>query len=347
MTESKPYLASLHPADLQSFAERNGLPKFRAAQIADWIFTKHITDPEKMANLPKNIRECLSKNFVTSAGVSELQTSSPDGTVKHLIRLNDGESIECVAIPAPPDRMTFCLSSQVGCPVRCRFCASGIDGLRRNLHAAEILEQFLILTREYGRLPTNIVFMGMGEPLLNFEAVALAIERLTAPECFNFSPRRITVSTSGIVPGIRKLTALDKPFYLALSIHAADDTTRAKLIPDAYRYPLSEILAECAKFAENHNRLITLEYTLIRDLNDSLVSARALAKIAFELRAKVNLIPYNSVPGHPFKRSDESRIRAFSSELERGGAMVTVRKSKGASASAACGQLRRATETES
>lgn len=341
MNTDKPSLVTLGLHGLSHFAQNHALPRFRVPQIADWIYRKYVTDPHEMKNLPLPVRTLLAEHLQCHTVQSIAQTVSPDGTQKHLLKLADGETIESVMIPAP-ERMTFCLSSQVGCPVRCAFCASGADGLIRHLSAGEILEQFFVLCRLHGKLPTNVVFMGIGEPLLNFNALSEVILLMTDPEAVGFSPRRITVSTSGVTKGIYQLAALDKPLYLALSLHAVDDTTRAKIIPDAFREPIAEILRACEAFTACHNRLVTLEYTLIDGINDSIAAAQKLAAIAFKLRAKVNIIPYNKVEGVAFSRPPQRMIDQFCNTVERGGANVTIRMSKGESADAACGQLRRA-----
>lgn len=337
-----PFLADTASAVLSAFAEAVNLPRFRLKQIGEWVNRRFTTNPDAMNNLPSALRLQLKEAFICDAAAEIGRTAAKDGTMKLLLRLYDGNTIEAVMIPAP-ERMTFCLSSQVGCPVRCRFCASGSDGLVRNLSAGEILDQFFTLCRVHGKLPTNVVFMGIGEPLLNFEAVSAAIGQMTDLDAIGFSPRRITVSTSGITEGIYRLAELDKPLYLALSLHAVDDETRARIIPDAFRHPLSEILPACEDFASRHNRLITLEYTLLKGVNDSDSAARELAQIALRLRAKVNLIPFNPVPAARFERPPEAVIRRFASVVERAGANITVRLSKGEPALAACGQLRKGT----
>ncbi len=338
-THSKKFLSVQSLLDLQNFCTVHKVPAFRAKQVHHWIYTKLTSNPDEMKNLPANLRELLSQNFVCNSTQIIERCPSNSGTTKVLMQLHDGNTIEAVMIPAP-ERMTFCISSQVGCPVQCRFCASGAHGLQRNLHAGEIVDQFMTLSREYGSLPTNLVFMGIGEPLLNFEAVSRAISVLTESDYIGFSPRRITVSTSGITQGIYQLAELDKPLYLALSLHATDDETRAKIIPDHFRHPIAEILKACEAFTQKHNRLVTLEYTLMDGVNCNDYAAKALAKIAFKLRAKVNLIPYNQVEGAPFRRPSPEAIARFESIVDHYGANVTQRISKGEDLAAACGQLR-------
>jgi len=229
------------------------------------------------------------------------------------------------------------LSTQVGCPVRCRFCASGAFGLKRNLEAGEMLEELLLGIAVAGRRPDNLVFMGIGEGLMNFERLASALEALTRD--FQFSPRRITVSTSGFVPGMRKFSELRREYNLAVSLHAPDDATRAKLIPDDCRYPIPEILAAADLCRQENGRDYTLEYTLISGVNDSPDQARRLGEIAYERHAKVNLIPYNETV-EKFRRPAERTIRAFEEAVAATGARVTRRVERGGNSNAACGQLR-------
>lgn len=333
------FLASVDTEHLSAFLTERKIPLFRLKQIRHWIYEKFTTDPATMLNLPKNLQVALAENFYCSSTTIAQRVTAPEGTMKVLLALHDGNTVEAVMIPAP-ERMTFCISSQVGCPVQCRFCASGAHGLVRNLTAGEIIDQFLTLCRIHGSLPTNLVFMGIGEPLLNFENVARALDILTDAEFLHFSPRRITVSTSGITRGIYQLAELDKPLYLALSLHATSDAVRAQIIPDHFREPIVDILKACDAFAKTRNRLITLEYTLIDGVNDAPEAAKKLAQIAIRLNAKVNLIPYNPVDSSPFRRPPSEVIEQFMQIIEMKGANVTQRMSKGASLSAACGQLR-------
>ncbi len=263
---------------------------------------------------------------------------SPDGTIKMLLELEDGECIEAVLIPAP-GRMTLCLSTQVGCPVQCRFCASGKNGLQRQLGAHEIIGELFAAAEILGRLPDNIVFMGIGEGLLNFNNLAKTLEFFSSPDRIGISPRRITVSTSGIVPGIRKLAQLGKPYNLALSLHAPDEETRSKIIPDACRYPIADIIAAVSEYAETVNRMPTFEYTLLAGVNDSPAQAMATAQLAKSIHAKINLIPCNAVDSG-YKRPARNVTEQFMQIMTDAGAHVTLRQEKGSSKAAACGQLR-------
>ncbi len=324
---------------LAEYVKSKHLQRFRAVQIADWIYRKRIWDPDEMSNLPAPLRMELKTDFSAPSSRVETVSSSPDGTEKLLLELQDGNHVEMVVIPGNDNRTTFCLSTQVGCPVRCVFCASGAGGLVRNLAAGEIIEEFLHGTKKTGNLPDNIVFMGIGEGLLNFEALETVLKHLTSPEGFGMAPRRITVSTSGIVPGIRKLAALKKEFTLAISLHAPTDEIRARLIPDAFRYPVAEVLKAADEYRDTCGRMVTLEYTLLENLNDSREAALRMAEISRNHHAKINLIPYNQT-NRGFRRPAERVIREFQETIEKNGGTVTRRRERGASSDAACGQLR-------
>jgi 23S rRNA (adenine2503-C2)-methyltransferase len=334
----KPILAGLKPDDLKDLVREAGEAPFRAGQLAEWIYRRQITDPAQMTNLPRPLKEYLGENTLTCSSSVSATFASADGTEKLLLRLHDGECVEMVLIPSP-DRVTFCLSTQVGCPVQCRFCASGAEGLVRNLEAGEMVEQLYHGARQLQRLPDNVVFMGIGEGLLNFDQLAAALEIMTEPEMVGMSPRRITVSTSGYVPGIRRLADFGRPFTLAVSLHAVDDDTRAAIIPGHLRFGIREILEACTYYREKIGRMVTLEYTLLADVNDSEREAEKLATIAKKQHAKVNLIPYNAV-SEEFKRPSKKAIMNFFNKLEQCGASVTLRHEKGADSNAACGQLR-------
>jgi 23S rRNA (adenine2503-C2)-methyltransferase len=339
----KPFLCALPGAELRARLVRLGAPAYRADQVHDWLFNQWTVDPAAMATLPRELRNVLAREFRSGEVASVAVERAKDETVKLLMKLSDGESIESVLIPAK-NRLTFCLSSQVGCPVRCRFCASGLGGLVRNLTAGEIIEQLLACCREAGRRPDNLVFMGIGEPLWNYRALTDAMERIAAPDGFAFSPRRITVSTSGWTPGIRRLANEGRPWHLALSLHAPDDALRAQLIPDACRRSLDEVLSACCDYRERTGRIVTFEYLLLAGINDRIEHAVALARLTRECRAKVNIIPFNEVPGLPFSRPSREVIRLFAAMVSERGAPVTIRREMGTDIRAACGQLRAAGE---
>ena len=337
--EIKPALCLIDETTAKQAVANLKEPSFRAKQLCDWVSNKLVLDPEKMLNLPKSLREKLPNQFTCCSSTVESEVTSADKTTKLLIRLDDGEAVEMVIIRTP-ERITFCMSTQVGCPVRCRFCASGADGLVRNLEVHEIIEQLFHGVEHAGRKPDNIVFMGIGEGLLNFNNLKQALLMLSDPESFGFAQRRITISTSGYVPGIYKLAELDKHYELAVSLHAPNDIMRAKLIPDTVRYPIPEIMEACRNYFEKTGRIPTFEYTLIEGINDSPETALELADLAKQQRAKINLIPYNETPNNDFRRPDAKAIKRFFTILEQRGIPTTCRLEKGASEAAACGQLR-------
>jgi len=318
-----------------------GLPAYRADQVREWLFHHWVTDPAAMTNLPRELRAILAREFRTGEVRPVATLRATDGTVKLLLQLADGEQLESVIIPAP-NRLTFCLSTQVGCPIRCRFCASGSRGLVRNLEAGEIIEQLLACCREARRRPDNLVFMGIGEPLWNFRRLNLALDRICAPDGFAFAPRRITISTSGWTPGIRRLTRAGRQWHLALSLHATTDRLRAELIPEPRRRPLTEVLAACREYRAQTGRIVTFEYLLLSGINDRPADALALARLARQERAKINLIPFNPIPGLPYSRPDRETIRRFAATLAEHGATATLRREMGTDIQAACGQLRAA-----
>ena len=335
----KKFLASQCTEELSTWCEANGHPKFRAKQIRQWITGKFTLDPDAMLNLPGALRAGLKESFwAPSLKVKEI-CSSPDAVDKLLLELHDGEHIEMAVLPAADGRTTFCLSTQVGCPVGCRFCASGQNGLKRNLSTGEILEEFIVGCAHIGKKCDNIVFMGIGEGLLNCNELFPALEGLIAEEGFNLSPRRITVSTSGYVPGMEKFAELQKEFNLAVSLHAPDEETRAKIIPDTLRFPIAEILRAVDNYREKAGRMVTLEYTLLAGINDSVAQAEALGRLAYAHHAKVNLIPYNAT-GTVYRRPSRERIESFERSVASTGAAVTRRVERGGGKNAACGQLR-------
>ena len=345
MSTAKKFLTEISADELAAWLREKGEPAFRARQIREWIFQKLVFSPDGMKNLPAKLRQALAEDFFfPSCSVAERAASGRDGVVKLRLALHDGESVEIVVIPSA-DRVTLCLSTQVGCPVGCRFCASGANGLVRNLRAGEMLEEFLAGCAEAGRKCDNIVFMGIGEGLLNFGELAKVLDTLTSPEGFSMSPRRITVSTSGYVPGIGKLAELGKEFTLAVSLHAPDDATREKIIPDKLRYPIAEILEAADLYRDRSGRLCTLEYTRLAGINDSPEQAEALGRLALRHRAKINLIPYNET-GTSFRRPRRDVIEEFEKTVAATGAAVTRRVERGARSTAACGQLRARAEQD-
>ncbi len=339
MSESiKTSLKDLSDAELSELLQQFGMAPFRAAQLRHWLYQKWAADFSEMKNLPAILLEKLQDEYrVFTLQPGETQTAE-DGTVKWLSRLPDGNTLETVLIRAP-ERATVCISTQVGCQVRCVFCASGSKGLIRNLTKAEMIDQVLLPCRYLQTKINNIVVMGMGEPLHNLDNLSQALDNLNAPDKFALGARHITISTSGIVPGIRKLADLRHPWNLAVSLHATSDQQRAQLIPPGCRYPIEEIIAACQYHRQQTNRMPTLEYALLKDLNDSPEDAHRLAALAARLHAKINLIPCNPGPSR-YQAPAPAKCRDFLDRLIRAGAQATLRTRKGDSIKAACGQLR-------
>jgi 23S rRNA (adenine2503-C2)-methyltransferase len=345
----------LNSTTLPTACAESGLPAFTAAQLLDWVYRKGVVDPAAMSNISRRGREIIACAFMFYEGDVFAQQAATDGTQKLLLGwqmgggalpvLNGrgssaGRQSECVMIPTPK-RKTACVSSQVGCPVGCRFCASGLGGFEGNLRAGQIVEQVHRLggLPDVGRI-TNVVFMGMGEPLANYAAVTNAIRTLNASWGFGISARRITVSTVGLPAAIRKLVDFEVPVTLALSLHAPNDEVRRRLIPWAEYAGIEELLDACNEYFSKTGREITLEYLLLRNVNDRIDHARELASVAKRLRANVNLIRYNEVRGLPFDRPTTEDVRAFQAVLRDRGVNVHIRASRGRDIAAACGQLR-------
>ena len=335
----KPLLAHT-PDELRAAFAAAGTPAFRAAQVAHWLYARRVRDVAAMANLPAALREQLAGEWSARSLQLDSVHAAADGTRKLVLATVDGARIEAVLIPEER-RRTLCVSSQVGCSLDCSFCATGRLGLGRNLHAEEIVDQALHaaeLLAEEGRALTHVVFMGMGEPLLNLKSVVQAIRVLTHPDAFGLAPRRITVSTAGVAPKIAELGRA-VPVRLALSLHAARDELRDVLVPLNRRFPIAELLEACSTFPTPRRERLSFEYTLIDGVNDSPRDARALAELARKANAKVNLIPLNEHPGTAYRRPSEARIEAFMAALAEARATATLRRSRGDDIFAACGQL--------
>jgi 23S rRNA (adenine2503-C2)-methyltransferase len=339
-------LLDLTPRDLTRVLEEHfrdrGQPRYRADQVREWILEKLVPDFQAMTNLPREEREALGETFFLGEPEAVRVAHSSDGTVKHLWRLEDGELVESVLIPAS-DRLTLCISSQAGCGMGCTFCATGYGGLRRNLTTGEIVSQYRASQRwatsqDEERGITNVVFMGMGEPLANRKALFPALTLLN--QGYGLGARRLTVSTVGVVPGILELARRPEQFRLALSLHAPTSELRRELVPLEARFPLSEVLDALRVFDAAGGKRITFEYTLIRNVNDDPELAPKLAELAAEFQAFVNLIPFNPIPFQDWEPSSRERIRAFAQVLEAWGVSAAVREPRGRDIDAACGQLR-------
>ncbi|MEI6490987.1 MAG: 23S rRNA (adenine(2503)-C(2))-methyltransferase RlmN [Verrucomicrobiota bacterium] len=338
---------SLDKSDWEERLQVLGEPRFRAGQILEWLYKRRGLEWEAMTNLPAPLRAKLSAEFPIVPLEIVRESGSGDTTRKFLFRLEDAQMIETVLIPASPalygeasDRRTVCISSQVGCAYGCKFCASGLDGWKRNLTAGEIVGQFLRVEALGGERINNIVFMGMGEPMANYENLLRAVGILNAAWGVGLGARHMTISTSGLVPGIRDLAAQPLQVRLAISLHGATDEVRDKIMPVNRKYPLAELLDACGDYVRQKKQKLTFEYILIKDLNDMPDQARLLAAHARKLGAKINLIPYNTVEGLEWERPGEDRQTEFLAIVRRGGADATLRREKGHDIAAACGQLR-------
>jgi 23S rRNA (adenine2503-C2)-methyltransferase len=337
---SKPlHLTGATRDEVRDLVRDLGAEPYRGDQVLRWLYAQRVAAFDEMVNLPKPLRGALSEEATLLVTSVEDTSRGADGTEKLLLRLEDGEAVETVLIPEG-DRRTVCVSTQVGCAMGCLFCASGLGGLERNLGAHEIVEQVLHARARLEPCPlTNLVIMGMGEPLANYEAVVRALRIFTASWGLSLSGRRITVSTVGLPAAIERLAGEGLGVNLAVSLHSADPATRARLVPAGGA--LDDVVRAAWAFAEQTGREVTFEYVLVRDENDSIEDARGLASIVARLPVLVNLIPLNPVPGLPWVASALSRVRRFEEELRRCGVQVVVRRRRGADVDAACGQLRR------
>jgi 23S rRNA (adenine2503-C2)-methyltransferase len=359
-------LPAIHGETLESLSERlagRGEPAYRAKQILHWLYKRRALRADQMTDLPKPLRDWLAEAFDWEPAKFLLNKSSNDITDKLLLELHDRRLIETVLIRAPMEgvglehsRKTICISTQVGCAMGCVFCASGLEGWKRDLSTGEIVAQIMHVCRredphsrhEDKTLASfdNIVVMGMGEPLANYDNLLRALRIVNAPWGLGFGARRITVSTSGIVPRILKLAEEPIGFRLAISLHGATNEVRQRIMPVNKAFPLEKLLPAAKAFSDRHGRMLTLEYILIEDVNDQLAQAEALTGIGRDLHAHVNLIPYNTVEGLEWKRPSLQRQERFADVLRRGGVSVTLRREKGHDIEAACGQLRLQKERE-
>jgi 23S rRNA (adenine2503-C2)-methyltransferase len=372
--------------EVRAQLQRWGEPSYRVPQLLDWVYVHRATEWEAMSSLPKKLRDLLQGYYSLLSLELVRKQGSRDETQKFLWRLKDHSLIESVLIPASPalygepsDRHTLCVSTQVGCAYGCKFCASGLEGWKRNLTVEEIIEQLLAVERwnderederpgdsqvedqatavtnlggrvsrtsKPSRLVSNLVIMGMGEPLANYDNLLKALKILNASWGGRIGARKITISTSGLVPQIRKLADEPLQFRLAISLHGATDQVRNKIMPVNRKYPLDELTAACEYYQKAKGRMITFEYILIAGVNDRLEQVKPLAALARRLNAKVNLIPYNNVEGLSWERPDEAAQDAFLEALQEEKVSATLRREKGRDIDAACGQLRLKTERE-
>ncbi len=369
MKEVKTDIKSLNRDEIAAkFVELNE-PAYRVDQLLNWLYVRRAPSWDAMTNLPKALRAKLAEVFTLNTHKISRKQGSRDTTQKFLWQLQDGALIESVLIPANPslygersDRHTLCVSTQVGCAYGCKFCASGLDGWKRNLRPDEIVEQIIATERWHDdqpeemekvdgtlkadRMVNNLVIMGMGEPLSNYDNLLKALRLLNAPWGGGIGARKITISTSGLAPQIRKLADEPEQFRLAISLHGATDEVRSRIMPVNKKYPVAELAAACDYYQNRKSKMITLEYILIAGVNDMLSETKPLAALAKRLHAKVNLIPYNKVDGLEWVRPEEEAQEAFLAALEEQDVIATLRREKGHDIDAACGQLRLKTERE-
>ncbi len=367
-----PDIRSQTKEELEARFREWGEPPYRVGQLLDWLYVHRVTEWKAMSNLPRSLQARLAEHYRLQSLELIKKQGSRDTTQKFLWRLADHALIESVLIPAnpalygePSDRHTLCVSTQVGCAYGCKFCASGLEGWKRNLTVEEIVDQVLAIERCHvaeeqktaemkpdqarssaSRLVSNLVIMGMGEPLANYDNLIKALTILNAPWGGGIGARKITISTSGLVPQIHKLADDLLQFRLAISLHGATDQTRNQIMPVNRKYPLSELTAACEYYQEKKGGMITFEYILIAGVNDGLDQVKPLARLARKVHAKINLIPYNTVEGLPWERPAEEVQEAFLSALLSEKVGATLRREKGHDIDAACGQLRLKTERE-
>ena len=338
--EPRPDLADLERASLESALEARGHKRFHARQVIRWIYKHGVTDIDAMTDLSRDLRATLGRDFTLTTPAVAQREISVDGTEKFLLRLADGRHIESVFIPDTP-AMTFCISTQVGCAMACAFCLTGKMGLVRNLTAGEIAGQVRVLAGALNMRDKkfNIVLMGMGEPLHNYDETMRALRILADEHGFDISTRRITLSTVGLLPALERLAKEEVMPNLAISLHAPTDLQRGELVPINRKYGVADIIDACKRFPLNRRSRITFEYVLLAGVNDSPQDARKLARLVAGVKSKVNLIPLNAAPGIPFERPSDEAIDRFAKIVADHGVAVSVRKSRGRDIRAACGQL--------
>ena len=325
--------------ELIATCKEMGLPAFRAEQIWRWLYVSRVSSWDAMRNIPAKLQNQLAEYFVLNATTLQSVDGEPFSTRKILAGLSDGEQVETVLIPAA-NRRSVCVSSQAGCAFNCAFCASGQAGLNRDLETGEIVGQVLLAAELYEEKPTHIVFMGIGEPFDNYDNVLRAVKIINDGDGLKIGARRITISTCGIIPGIERLADEGMQVELSVSLHAATNELRSKLMPVNKKYPLPELMAACKQYAEKTGRIITFEYTLISGVNDSVADAETLVRLLRTVHGRVNLIPLSEVDEFDGKTSSDEVAQMFLDTVEKSGINATLRQSKGSKIKAACGQLR-------
>ena len=338
--DTRPNVAETELQELEQALEDLGRPRFHARQIFQWVHKRGVTDFSLMSDLPRDLRTALGSAFAVTTPDVVRREQSTDGTTKFLLRLADGKLIESVFIPDTPAQ-TFCISTQVGCAMKCAFCLTGKMGIDRNLTAGEIVGQVRVLARELGMLDSrfNIVLMGMGEPLHNYEATMKAVRMLADDHGLSVSPRRVTLSTVGVLPALERLATEPLMPNLAISLHSTTEDQRDLLVPINRKYGLQELLDACRRFPLKRRERITFEYVMLNAVNDTPEDARRLVKLLHGIKGKVNLLPLNEAAGIPFERPSDERVNRFARILSEHGLTVSVRKSRGRDIRAACGQL--------
>ena len=338
-------LIKLTEAELEDLVTSWGYPRFRAKQIHEWVHRHHAASFDTMSNLPKDLRTKLSEFFpLETVKIFDRQISL-DGTRKYVVTLADGSLVETVGMPVyhrdgPLDRLSVCVSSQVGCPMACQFCATGREGLTRNLTAAEIIAQVALVQEDFQERVSNVVVMGQGEPFLNYDEVLAALRILNSRDDFNIGARHITLSTCGIIDGIDRLSQEPEQFTLAVSLHSALQKKRDRLMPKVAKQPLSDLKKAVERYTQSTNRRVSFEYLLIKDINDSEEDLRALLDFCDGLLCHVNLLPVNTVEGSPLQAASPATAKHWVETLIHYGVETSFRKSRGADIDGACGQLK-------
>ncbi len=331
-------LKGLSLDQLQEWSVSHGLPRYRGAQLFDWLYGRGVSDPQLMDNLPHSLRRRLAEECrLQTATITQVTVSPKEPTRKYLFTLAGGIQVEAVSM-LDGERHTVCLSSQAGCNLGCGFCATAALGLQRNLTTGEMMDQLLLVQQERKIKATNVVFMGMGEPFLNYAAVMAAADIMHHPRGPDLGSRRITISTAGVAPKIERFTSEERPYRLAISLNAADDTVRSRLMPINNTWPLERLMAAARNYCAIAGQSITFEYVLLARINDGPDDARRLLKLFHGCRAKINVIPYNEIDG-PYRRPDKATVENFATQLRRGAFPVIIRQSSGVDISAGCGQL--------
>ncbi len=341
MERTKPLrdIRSLSEDDLVALTKELGQPAFRAKQLREWIFDKNVCSFEDMTNLPKAFREKLAESYGFNVPVERVKQTSRDGSRKYLLQFSDGVSVETVGMPSK-NKLAVCISSQAGCAMGCAFCATGMNGLTRSLTDQEMVDQVLHVARDFGERVTSVVFMGQGEPFANFDNVVSALRKLNAPGGLEIGARHLTVSTCGVIPGIKRFAEFPEQFTLAISLHSAVQSTRNKLMPGVKKYTLLRLHEAIQDYVEKTGRRPTYEYAMIEGVNDNNPEMQALIDFCQGTLCHVNLIQLNDVPDSPLKPSPMEKVETLQRRLTMHGVETTIRNSRGNDIDAACGQLK-------